>query len=75
MRFRRWIGVGAASALLSVVAAAQGAARLGTIQGKVTDEATGRPVAEAQLAIISLQRGVRASDLGVYRMGGVPAGT
>ncbi len=75
MRFRRWIGVGAASALLSVVAAAQGAARLGTIQGKVTDEATGRPVAEAQMAIISLQRGVRASDLGVYRMGGIPAGT
>jgi TonB-dependent starch-binding outer membrane protein SusC len=75
MRFGRWGVAGLASALLCVNAVAQGPARLGTIRGRVTDEATGQPVVEAQLAIISLQRGVRASEVGVYRLGGVPAGT
>jgi TonB-dependent SusC/RagA subfamily outer membrane receptor len=75
MRFGRWILAGAAGVVLSASAAAQAAARLGTIQGRVTDVASGRPVAEAQMAIISLGRGVRASDQGVYRLAGVPAGT
>ncbi len=74
MRLGRWVVAGFAGTLLSVSAMAQAAGRLGTIQGKVTDAETGAPVAEAQMAIISLQRGARASDLGVYRLGGVPAG-
>jgi TonB-dependent starch-binding outer membrane protein SusC len=76
MRFGRRIATCLATSLLSVGAAAQATTgNTGTIQGKVTDVASGRVIAEAQLAIISLQRGVRASELGVYRMGGVPAGT
>lgn len=73
MQLRRLVAVFAAAATLAGSAMAQG--RLGSIQGKVTDEATGRPISEAQVAIISLQRGVRANDQGVYRFGGLPAGT
>ncbi len=75
MRIGRWVVTGLAGAILSVSAMAQAAGRLGTIQGKVTDAESGAPIAEAQLAIISLQRGARASDQGVYRLGGLAAGT
>jgi len=75
MRFGRWLVAGCAATLLSVSVSAQAAGRLGTIQGKVTDAESGAPVVEAQLAIISLQRGVRTSEAGTYRFGGLAAGT
>ena len=45
------------------------------IRGRVTDAATGRPLPDAQVAIVGTGFGARAGNDGAYTITGVPAGT
>jgi 5-deoxy-D-glucuronate isomerase len=75
MQRGRWGVVGALALLMSTVVLAQPAPRTGTIEGRVTELGSGRPLADAQAAIITIQRGARTSETGAFRIIGVPAGT
>lgn len=55
------------------LAAAQGAA--GTIRGRVTDAATGRGLADAQVTVAGTRLGAATSGNGEYTIGGVAAGS
>ena len=50
------------------------AQRVGTITGVVTDQATNRPLADVQVAVIGTPRGARSGADGTFRIVGVPAG-
>lgn len=54
--------------------AAQAAAQAGTIAGRVTDEASQRPVIGAQVLIAGTTRGAFTDQDGRYRLDNVPAG-
>ncbi|MFI5311766.1 MAG: TonB-dependent receptor domain-containing protein [Gemmatimonadales bacterium] len=61
-----------------VVMAAGAAAQTGTISGKVTDAATGRPIAGANVQVVAGARTAgtaAASEDGSYRVTGLPPGT
>ena len=49
-------------------------AATGTISGKVTDAASGRPVVDAQVRIVGTTRAAATTVDGTYRIAGVPVG-
>jgi outer membrane receptor protein involved in Fe transport len=59
----------AGPARISTAAAAQD-----TLHGRVTD-ASGRPIAGAQVSVLELERGTRTDRDGGFALGGLPAGT
>jgi TonB-linked SusC/RagA family outer membrane protein len=61
----------ALSMLLPVAAAAQ----QGSVQGRVTDQATHAPIANAQVTIVGTTRGALTDEKGDYRIGSVAPGT
>jgi TonB-linked SusC/RagA family outer membrane protein len=70
---RRCITRSAVAALLPTLALAQ-AAQTGMVQGKVTVEGIGRPLANATVSVVGTQAGAQTNDAGEYRITGVPAG-
>src|ERR1700682_5702113 len=48
---------------------------LGTLSGKVTDSATGKPLPGSSVYIADLKLGVVANESGNYRFGNLPSGT
>lgn len=62
-----WVGAGTAIA-------AQAAAQAGTIAGRVTDQASQRPLIGAQVLIAGTTRGAFTDQDGRYRLDNVPAG-
>lgn len=70
--FSRLAVVLAALALPPAVIAQQAAT--GTIAGKVTDAASGRPIVDAQVRIIGVTRTATTTEDGSYRIPGVPVG-
>lgn len=71
-RTLRRILVAAAVVATPVVSAS--AQATGTITGRVTDRTTQQPIADAQVVIVGTTRGTRTSDVGQYRLAGVPSG-
>ena len=65
----------AAALLLLSGAASAAQAQNGTISGRVTDAASGAPVAAAQVQVAGLGLGTVSGDDGAYRIVNVPAGT
>jgi TonB-linked SusC/RagA family outer membrane protein len=59
-------------ALFPAFAMAQGG---GSISGRVIDQATQRPIQEAQVVVVGTQRGAVTDQQGRYTITGVPAGT
>lgn len=55
------------------VAAAQPAAR-GTITGRVVEQGTGRPIADAQVTVVGTRLGAQTGPDGTFRIAGAPAG-
>jgi TonB-linked SusC/RagA family outer membrane protein len=58
-----------------VTSAADAGAQAGTIRGRVTDAASQRPVAEAQVTVSGTTLGASTTANGEYVIGNVPAGT
>ncbi|GJG87036.1 SusC/RagA family TonB-linked outer membrane protein [Gemmatimonadetes bacterium T265] len=58
---------------MPAVAIAQPAAR-GTITGRVTEQGSGRPLADAQVIVVGTQIGAQTGPDGTFRIAGVPAG-
>ncbi len=50
-------------------------ATTGVITGRVTDRASGAPIAAAQIQVVGSQRGTTTGDNGSFRIAGVPAGS
>ena len=50
-------------------------ATTGVITGRVTDRASGAPIAAAQIQVVGTQRGTTTGDNGNFRIPGVPAGS
>jgi TonB-dependent SusC/RagA subfamily outer membrane receptor len=72
MRHSRWSVLLCGAVLtLSCRAAAQ---ERGTIAGRVLDEATGRPLASAQVTVAGTNLGTLTNQQGRYRIASVPAG-
>jgi TonB-dependent starch-binding outer membrane protein SusC len=63
-----------ALALTAGSAVTLGAQQPATIVGRVTDRASGQPLAAAQVQIVGTTRGAATGDDGRYRIAGVPAG-
>ena len=63
-----------ATFLGTVVAGSAKAQVTGVITGRVTDAASGAPVAAAQLNVVGTTIGTQANSEGVYTLRGVPAG-
>ena len=63
----------ALSAVVPAVALAQPAAR-GTITGRVVEQGTTRPIAEAQVVVVGSRVGTQTATDGSFRLLGVPAG-
>ena len=61
--------------LAVLVAAAPAFAQTGTITGQVTDQATGAPLAGAQVVVVGTNLGVPTNELGRYLIVGAPVGT
>lgn len=61
--------------LLSVGASDAVAQATGTVRGRVTDEAGGRPLANATVAVVGTQRGALTDPSGEYVITGVPVGS
>ncbi|MBU6367678.1 MAG: TonB-dependent receptor, partial [Gemmatimonadetes bacterium] len=73
MRLRRtWSGLLAVALLLPGLARAQ--AGTGTIRGTVTDAATGRGLADAQVSVTGTRLGATTAASGSYVLSAVPAG-
>ncbi len=75
-RARSLLGLFLATALL-VAGPSPGAAQAqatGTIQGKVTDAGTARPIAGAQISIVGTQRGVLTNQTGDFQIAGMLPG-
>lgn len=64
----------AIAVLASTVPLAAQQPATGTISGKVTDAASGRPVVDAQVRIVGTTRGAATATDGTYRIPGVPVG-
>ncbi len=67
---RRWTAVTLLALCGARVAQAQAT---GSIEGKVTDAATGRPLAGVQVGLVGAPLGGLTNDAGQYRIGNVPA--
>ena len=67
-------GLAAAGLVMFIAAPAFGQATTGKIQGRVTDEATGAPIAGAQVVIVGSTLGNLTNDQGFYFVNEVPAG-
>jgi TonB-linked SusC/RagA family outer membrane protein len=67
--------IGCAAGGLLPARAQQVTARQGTITGRVTDQATGQPVAGAAVAVAGTNLGSISGDTGAYLIRGVPVGT
>jgi len=65
----------AVAALAMALPAGLAAQGNGTISGQVLDQATQRPVQEAQVVVVGTQRGVATDQQGRYSIPGVPAGS
>lgn len=50
-------------------------ATTGIVTGRVTDRASGQPIAAAQVQVVGTQRGSATGENGSFRIAGVPAGT
>lgn len=61
--------------LALLVAAAPAFAQTGTITGQVTDQATGAPLAGAQVMVVGTNLSVPTNELGRYLIVGAPVGT
>lgn len=61
--------------LLSAGATDAGAQATGSVHGRVTDEAGGRPLANVTVAVVGTSRGALTDASGDYTISGVPAGT
>ena len=72
-RIRSFLTLAAALALAPGAALAQGTAT-GTVVGRVTDQATRAPIADAQVVVVGTQRGARTNESGQYRLAGVGPG-
>lgn len=73
MRRTTWLAALAAGAAPSALVAQ---ATTGTITGRVTDRASGQPIAAAQVQVVGLAgRGAATNDNGVFRIAAVPAGS
>ena len=74
---RRAGGSALALALLAAPALTRSAAaqQTGTVRGTVTDSASRRGVAGAQVTVVGSARGALTNDAGVYTIRNVPAGT
>jgi TonB-linked SusC/RagA family outer membrane protein len=64
---------GLALGALLAPAGALWAQATGTIEGKVTDGATGRPIVGVQVGLVGAPLGSVTSDAGTFRIGNVPA--
>ncbi|MCG6986778.1 MAG: SusC/RagA family TonB-linked outer membrane protein [Gemmatimonadetes bacterium] len=73
-RIARRFGLLATAALLWAAPEAGTAQATGTVTGTVTDVASGRPLAQAQVHIPALRRGAQANGEGRYLLLNVPAG-
>ena len=77
---RKWLrgafrsGLAAAGLALFVASPLLGQATTGKIQGRVTDAATGAPVAGAQVRVVNSTFGNLTNDQGFYFINEVPAG-
>ncbi len=60
---------------LGVATPALHAQETGTVRGRVTDAATQRPIADAQITLAGTLRRVVTDAVGEYTLSGVPAGT
>jgi TonB-dependent starch-binding outer membrane protein SusC len=67
---RRWCVLGLVAMGATSVAHAQAT---GTIEGKVTDQATGRAMAGVQVGLVGAPLGALTNDAGMYRIPNVPA--
>lgn len=70
--------LGAVSAPLLLTAAPSGAAAQpaarGTITGRVTEQGTGRPIADVQVTLVGTRLGAQTGPDGSFRITGAPAG-
>ncbi|HXG70293.1 MAG TPA: SusC/RagA family TonB-linked outer membrane protein [Gemmatimonadaceae bacterium] len=71
-RIVRFIMAALAIALFPAGLYAQGG---GSVTGRVVDEATAQPLAEAQVFIVGRQQGARTDAQGIFRITDVPPGT
>ena len=60
---------------LSSSVRAQPAPATGVVTGRVTDRATGQPLAGAQVVLVGTTRGTLVNDQGSFRLASVPVGT
>lgn len=74
MRIVRLVCTCALAAVVSALGAAPAAAQQGTVSGRVTDAATGRPVAAVQVRVVGTNLTAVTSGEGVYTLRNVPAG-
>lgn len=75
MRIVRLLCVLALAAAASALDAGAAAAQQGTVTGRVTDAATGQPVASAQVRVVGTNLGSLTNQDGTYTLRGVPPGT
>ena len=77
----RWLSLpairrlGLTAALLSCAASAASAQASGTIRGRLTDAATGRPIADASVTLVGTPLGAVTNTAGDYSMLNVPTRT
>lgn len=71
---RSLLGLVIATALLAAGPSPGAAQQTGTIQGRVTDSGTLRPLAGAQLSLAGTRRGVLTDQAGEFQLSGVPIG-
>ena len=72
--FRRWL-VAAALGVSASLFASPLAAQTGIVTGRVTDAASGAPVANAQVMVVGTTIGAAVGSDGQFRITGVPAGS
>ncbi len=72
---RRMLALVGALGLLLLSAAQPAQAQTGTIEGRVTDEISGEPIADATITLVGTVRSVRTGRDGGFRLPGVPAGS
>jgi TonB-linked SusC/RagA family outer membrane protein len=75
MRLIRLVFAGGLVALLTGALAPPALTQTGTIQGQVTDLATGQPVADASVAIAGTNRVTRTDSEGRYTLSDLPLGS